>query len=371
MPYDRKKNGKKTGQWYSDIRVRDACGKPTGERVRVLLAGARTKHDAKEAERKLAQSLQNPEAERPKDLTFREFTREHYRPHAEQNRKNFSYVRTILNRLEEFFGDTPLKEISMLSVERYKRLRATQRTERGTMPKNSSINVEVFGILSSVMQMAHDGNLIPRNPCREVSELSEEPGECPRLSSDAEAGLLEACREGPAYLAPLVTFALGTGMRREEMLKLRWKDVDFSRGLLFVQKPKWDKDPRRTKGLPFGKRVREVLETLPRRSEFVFTTDRGRDVPGTSFYLAFQEACERVSLRFKPHWLRHEFGSRLGDRGVSPYKIARLMGHSNLKMSMRYVHARAEDLQEAVEGLWGENGHPAVTRGKEEERRRA
>jgi site-specific recombinase XerD len=78
-----------------------------------------------------------------------------------------------------------------------------------------------------------------------------------------------------------------------------------------------------------------------------------------------------VSLRFKPHWLRHEFGSRLGDRGVSPYKIARLMGHSNLKMSMRYVHARAEDLQEAVEGLWGENGHPAVTRGKEEERRRA
>ena len=92
---------------------------------------------------------------------------------------------------------------------------------------------------------------------------------------------------GPAYLAPLDTFALGTGMRRAEMLSLKWHEVDFARGLLFVRKTKWAKDPRKDKGLPFSSRVREVLMSLPRRGEFVFTTDRGRDVPGTTFTKTF------------------------------------------------------------------------------------
>src|SRR5947209_19293876 len=154
--------------------------------------------------------------------------------------------------------------------------------------------------------------MVRSNPCHDTAKLPEESGACPRLSPADEEKLMRECAVGPAYLAPLVTFALGTGMRRAEMLSLKWRDVDFARGLLFVLKTKWAKDPRKDKGPPFGSRVRETLMSLPRRGEFVFTTDRSRDVPGTTFHQDFHAACARAGLRFKIHRLRHEFGSRLG-----------------------------------------------------------
>lgn len=364
MPY------KRNGRWFSDIRPRGPDGKPTGERVRLLLPNAKYKPDAKEQEHALALSLQNPEAVKPKALTFREFTTKHYRPYAQQNKRNYSYVESILKRLDAYFGDMPLRNISQLSIAGYRQKRAKEPTERNSLPKNSSINTEVNSILSSVLELARNGRLIDSNPCRKFAELPEEAAACPRLLPDDEARLLDACTDGPPYLRPLVLFALGTGMRREEILSLKWADIDFARWRAYPKKTKWKDDPRKTKGVPLSTTVREIIQALPRASECVFTA-RDKRIPGTTAYLAFQEACDRAGLTFTIHWLRHEFGSRLGDRNVSPYRIARLMGHANIKMSMRYVHSKEEDLEAAVEGIFSEIGHPAVTEGLEQRRKTA
>lgn len=60
---------------------------------------------------------------------------------------------------------------------------------------------------------------------------------------------------------------------------------------------------------------------------------------------------------------RHTFGTRLGEAGVSPYVIARLMGHASVRTSMIYVHPEPESLRKAVEAAAaGLVGHPADTR---------
>jgi integrase len=370
MAFERKRKdpetGKKirTGKYYTDFYERNATGElilkdGKAVRVRKFLPGCKSLKEANEIERGMMRARRSTEEERPRELTFGEFTHEHFRPYAEEQYANPAYMRTVLGRLEDFMGEIPLKSISEFTVVNYMKKRQGDTTERGGPPKNSSINTEVFGILSAVLTKAVTTGRIKSNPCHEVTELEEDPDACPRLED--EDALLQACLPGPAWLMPLVIFFLGTGLRRNEGLNLKWSEVDLARQILYVLKPKWRKDPRKDKGLPFGERVLEVLQSLPRRGEYVFTTDRGRDVPGTTFYTEFKAACERAGIYFKPHWLRHEYGSRLGDLNTNPYKIARLMGHATVKMSMRYVHAKDDDLRVAVEGVFSQSGHSAVS----------
>jgi len=120
-----------------------------------------------------------------------------------------------------------------------------------------------------------------------------------------------------------------------------------------VVNPKWRKDLRKTKGNPMSTTSREVLSRLFRevKGERFFAHDRtGEPLTRGVVDQAFRRACQSAGvLNFRFHDLRHTFGTRLGDADVSLEKIARLMGHSNIKMTMRYVHPTDDGLQRAVE----------------------
>jgi len=175
-----------------------------------------------------------------------------------------------------------------------------------------------------------------------------------RYLDEPEIGkLLAACRESRnRYLAPVVTLALHTGMRKGEILGLEWERVDLSTARLTLVQTKSGK-PR---GVPIGRAVYDALIALEpdpeRRRGRVFP--RGNDRRGSQIRTAFELALKRAGIagcRF--HDLRHTAASHLVMRGASLQDVKEVLGHADLRMTLRYAHLSPAHLRGAVERLEG------------------
>jgi integrase len=230
----------------------------------------------------------------------------------------------------------------------------------GDVPKTAAQIV----CLSRAFRLAVDAGLVRTNPARLAERFDADPAPYRVLLPEEEPRLWEALSSGPAYLLPLARLALLTGMREGELLALKAESVDFRRDLLFVVNPKWKKDRRKTEGLPFGREARALLAGLCARADGLLFMDGGRPLTLSAVSNNFRRRARRAGLAgLKFHSLRHTFGSRLGEAGRSPYEIARLMGHSDIKTSMTYVHTDGPRLREALESIsTTKAGQPADTR---------
>src|SRR5215470_13609423 len=137
--------------------------------------------------------------------------------------------------------------------------------------------------------------------------------------------------------------ALNTGMRKGEILGLRWEQVDFTNRVITIYNGKTEHSDRM---LPMNDAVLELMLNLrrERRGAFVFPSpkkkdERIRDLK-TSFHRAVRIA--RIPhLRF--HDLRHTFATRIVRAGVDLITLQHLLGHSTIKMTARYAHSLADD----------------------------
>jgi integrase len=141
------------------------------------------------------------------------------------------------------------------------------------------------------------------------------------------------------------------------LLNLSWPHVDFLRGVIHVVNTKTARD----RIMPMSQSVRQVLieqrqaqECQTEEGDLVFASrriaKRGRDEGLVDVKKGFVAACSEAGIAdFHFHDLRHTFATRLGDAGCNVTTIARLLGHSNIQMSMRYTHASDDTLRNAVE----------------------
>jgi len=172
------------------------------------------------------------------------------------------------------------------------------------------------------------------------------------LSADEESKLMAQLTGRRKHLKPIVELALGTGMRRGELLTLTWRNVDFSRGVIHVTNTKSAKD----RIVPMSQHVREVLLNLhaSRKTSNVFDSTKGKAKRIVDVKKGFAAACTGAKIvDFHFHDLRHTFATRLGDQGCTAITIATLLGHSSTKMTVRYTHATDPALRSAVECAQG------------------
>ena len=169
-----------------------------------------------------------------------------------------------------------------------------------------------------------------RNPVLAVRKPAPGKARDRRLLPDEEKRLLAECSDN---LRTIVLFALETGMRRGELLKLLWKDVDLGKctARLFDTKNGEDRT------IPLSSRALSVLKHLPRNIDGkVFSADISH---------SFAAACARAGIEdLHFHDLRHEATSRFFEKGLNPMQVAAITGHKTLQMLKRYTHLRAEDL---------------------------
>lgn len=149
--------------------------------------------------------------------------------------------------------------------------------------------------------------------------------------------------------------AIHTGMRRGELLSLRWANVDFSRGLIHVMNSHREQTKSgHSRSIPMNRIARQQLLSLQTESgdtEYVFVNRRTAK-PRTDLKRAFRSACQKAELEdFHFHDLRHTAATRLGDAGVDTRRIMAILGHRCMQTSARYTHATDDGLRRAMEAL--------------------
>lgn len=147
--------------------------------------------------------------------------------------------------------------------------------------------------------------------------------------------------------AAMMKIALFTGMRRGEIFKLRWDELDFQRGFIAIVAPKGGKSQK----IPMSRAAREVFEAIPRRSEWVFPARTGGPRKDAIKDFNAIKAEAGLPADFRPmHGLRHVYATMLASSGqVDMYTLQKLLTHKSAAMTQRYAHYRDEAMQRAAE----------------------
>jgi len=164
------------------------------------------------------------------------------------------------------------------------------------------------------------------------------------LSQEEISRLLEHL---PDHQRPMIQFALLTGLRRTNLLNLKWRQVDLIHGLLFIsaQEAKGGLDLR----FPLAPEAMEVLRNVPRHptSDYVFCKENGN--PYRDIYSGFRLALKRAGIQgCTIHTLRHTVGSHLVMNGADLATAKELPGHRNIQTTLRYAHLAQDHKREAI-----------------------
>jgi integrase len=142
--------------------------------------------------------------------------------------------------------------------------------------------------------------------------------------------------------------ALTTGMRRGEILGLKWDYVRLESRFIILPITK----NNTSRVVPINDTLHRILSEMPQKSGYVFGNGNGGHVGDIKH--SFTSACKRAGITdFRFHDLRHTYASHLAMRGVHIRALQELLGHKTLIMTQRYSHPAPEQLQNAVKPLDG------------------
>ncbi len=167
------------------------------------------------------------------------------------------------------------------------------------------------------------------------------------LTPDQLSSLFKAINESSNLsVAKMMKIALFTGLRRSEIIKLKWADIDFERNFVSIRNPKGGLDQK----IPLNSEVKEVFKSIIKsdNSEYVFP---GRDGGMRTISSQARKIRDDAGLPkgFRPfHGARHVFASMLASSGkVDMYTLQKLLTHKSPIMTQRYAHLRDEALRKA------------------------
>lgn len=214
---------------------------------------------------------------------------------------------------------------------------AQGKTSRGDRT-NSTVN-RYLAILSHLFTVSvREWGWSHENPVLKVTRLKEPRGRVQFLSDDERVRLLEACKKSESeYLYTVVVLALSTGARKMEILGLKWRDVELSRGVITLHETK------------NGERRVLILTSLAlklmKQHAKIRTLHCNLVFPAKSFdkpidlTTPWETALKRAEIKdFRFHDLRHSAASYLAMNGASLAEIAEILGHKTLSMVKRYSH---------------------------------
>ena len=275
-----------------------------------------------------------------KNHTFFELT-EKYMEWA-QKQKSFKTKISKINQLVKYFGDRGLRQFDTMMVEQFQ-------TERLRKNKPATVN-RLLATLKHMFTKAVDWEMVEEDVLKKIRRVKLDPENNRRLrflSQEESHELINACSP---HLRPVVVTALNTGMRKEEILSLRWDDnIDMRHGFISLLNTK--NNERRD--LPMNAAVKEALGQIVRRVDvpWVFYEPKKGGRYG-DMKRSFYSACRKAGIKdFRFHDLRHTFASQLVMAGVDITTVRELMGHKTLSMTLRYAHLAASHKENAVDRL--------------------
>lgn len=314
----------------------------------------------------------------PKDdaLTFREFVESTYSDWRTANKKDSLQS---LNRIKacfyQTFGDLKLKDITAYSIEQWR----INRQKSGLA--HSTINRDL-NELRALFSKAVEWRVLEESPVTSIKNTQADKLKRIRYLDKEESMRLRAAltnrdallsqqrsnynewlvyRNAPPlpeiqhyydHLTPMVLLSLNTGIRQGELFALDWRQVDLAQKILTIEGS--TAKAGQTRHIPLNKEAMTVLknwqEQTGANNGLVFKSDNGDKF--TNVQTSWEKLRDVAKLEdFRWHDLRHTFASLLVMAGVDLNTVRELLGHSDIKMTLRYAHLGHEHKAKAVAAL--------------------
>jgi len=284
-----------------------------------------------------------PEIKRIPNHTFNELA-ERYLSWINGRQKSAKIKGYIIGQITSTFGSLPLRRFNTLTVEQLQ----TDLINRGL--KNSSCN-KVLNILKHMFTKAVDWEMVESEVLKRVRKVKLLPDDSKRLRYLSKQECQELINSCETHLKPIVITALNTGMRKSEILNLKWDNVDLKYGFILLDRTK--NGERRE--IPINRTLEAVFldKNLIRRLDIPYVFyDPATGKPYQDVKRSFNTACRRAGIKdFHFHDLRHTFASHLVMAGVDITTVKELLGHKTLTMTLRYSHLAPSHKVKAVDIL--------------------
>ena len=303
------------------------------------------------------------------ELTCGLLREKYYAPWVVENRKSGEETVKGLKRYFARFDDRPACSLTLGDMELWRReMRETRKLKAATLNRAATY-------LTAMLNWAVKRKLISSNPLEELDHLKETDSKKSWrfLSKDEIAVLKEALRArdeavrsgaqpciyaeplGGAFadpLEPMVLVSLNTGVRWGTLVTLRWRNIDLVHGTMYIEA---------------GGTKSETAQTLPLNSAALDALKKWRDeapeaapvslvfpAPMGGMFYNVNKAWYRLLAdsglgHLRWHDLRHTFASQLVIAGIPLNTVRELLGHKNIKTTLRYAHLAPQGLRAAVE----------------------
>lgn len=365
------KSGK--SRWYINYYVGENGRRKRVERV---VKNAETRQDAivalREQNRKIF-NQQNNVTEFKKDITFKELTEQYLELHVTEEKRSFKQYKLKINsRLNPFFENMRLAEITPLDVEKYiadRKKNGKGKNGNGS-PDAQTINWEL-SLLRTIYNWAIKSRkfIVNENPVIHKDHFTKTDGSRDRVLSYQEEKIL--MNEFNDWQQAIFQTALNTGMRKGEIEKLKASDVDFENSTILIRTE--NNKSKRDDVIPMNSVVKEIFQRhINKESEFVFTRYNQKahqHSPIKNSDKWFRVARRKAGiedLQFRD--LRTTYATRVAEI-VNPFVLQKLMRHTDIRLTQKYyVKIGQELLKEGVEKLaWlsknGGNGQNRLNHG--------
>ena len=273
-----------------------------------------------------------------RDFVAGEWREAHFGGYKPSTRR--TATRLLERRLLPAFGSKPLDRIAPARIGRW--FDAFSRTA----PGNAN---HALDLLRQIMNYAVARGHVETNPAQAIQRNRRTP--LTRFLSRDEIARLHRALDGQTRKtnreqADIIRLLLLTGCRRGEIVRLRWSEVDGDRLVLGDGKT----GPRT---VPLNTQARTILERQPRNGgAFVFPSPRDPSRPrGRNLALWYRVRRQAGIEDVRLHDLRHTHASHAVMNGVPVPVVSRLLGHSNVRMTLRYAHLGDRDIEAAAERI--------------------
>jgi site-specific recombinase XerD len=256
------------------------------------------------------------------------------------HRKSTTHRRysSSLHEILHVLGKYKLANVKKSDIEKYKRSRIVETT-------GATINRDL-ACLKKLYNRAIAEGYCHENPVIGIDFFKEQKISVNYLSQDEAAKLIKSCDEEPIKL--FVVLGLNTGMRTQEMLSLKWDNVNFADRTIILKDTKKGGDD----SIPMNETVYELLKSSKQKSDYVISKSNG------ARYQDMRKPWQRILRlsgikRCTPHVLRHTFATTLVREGADLLVVKALGRWSDLKLVERYAHVAKDHRTRAISMLDG------------------
>ena len=299
------------------------------------------------------------------EVWFQDYAKIKVRPSSHQ-----TYQGYIHNHIQPNMGDIPLEKLTSLDIQKFYKKLLTQgrvdRVEAKGQPKGLSAKTvrNIHQILSSALKLAQEQRLILTNPAEGCALPRVEHQEMKTLTTVQLASFFQEAWESGVF--ELYYLELATGLRRGELLGLKWEDIDLERGYLRVRRqvsringevveaPLKTKNAYRT--LPLAEDTVSVLREQRKKvgnSPWVFPSPSGGPISPDSVLHMLHRVLKRAGLpKVRFHDLRHTFATLALQNGVDVKTVSGMLGHFSAGFTLdTYAHITSAAQRQAAQTM--------------------